>query len=149
MLRPYLFMDLGGQPQRKCASLARRAVHFDAAPWQLRKQSRDRETEPGSSQLATAGLIDPEETIEDPIQMLRRDPGARVLHAHTDFLPMWYDRKHDAAARRVAHRVGREIQQDVACAIGISDDIDSRGRLSVHDQRVVQSHRLPELSDLF
>src|SRR6266478_718656 len=126
MLRPYLFMDLGGQPQRKCAPLARRAVHFDAPSLELRQQPRDREAEAGPTQLATAGLIDSEETIEDPIEMLRCDPRAGVLHAHTDLLAMWYDREHHAAARRVADRVGREIQQNVSGPIGVPNDINPR-----------------------
>src|SRR5258706_16412230 len=85
-----------GQPQRKRASLTKRAVHFDASSLELRQQTRDREAEAGSSQLTTARLIDTEETVEDPMEMLRSDPGTGTLHAHNDLLAMRYEREHHA-----------------------------------------------------
>src|SRR5467141_4477113 len=96
------------QPQRKRAAFAHRTIHLAPPSLQFREQPRDREAKPGSSQLAAARLIDPKEPIEDPIYMLWRDPGPGIAHANSDLGTVLRDHERHAAARRVAHGVGRE-----------------------------------------
>src|SRR5207247_3576967 len=92
----------------------------DVSTLQLGEQPGDRETEAGAAQLAAAGLVDPEEAVEDPLDVLGRDAGSRVSHARPDHIPVLPQRERDAAARRVADRVGREVQEDVARAVAVA-----------------------------
>src|SRR6266545_417641 len=87
------------QPQRKCAPPAWYAVHLDAPSLQLRQQPRDREPQPRAPQLAAARLVDAKEPIEDAIQVLRRDAGARVAHADADLPPVTDNRECHRPAR--------------------------------------------------
>src|SRR5687768_17260951 len=73
------------------AASAPRQVHGEGAPLSLPALERhvavarqrvvldDREPEPGASDAAAAGLVDPVEPLEDPLLVALRDPDAVVL----------------------------------------------------------------------
>src|SRR5262249_845944 len=72
------------QPKGEHAPVSNRALDGDTTLLELGQQSRDGETESGAAQLPVARLIDPEKSVEDELEMLRRDPWSRVLHRHAD-----------------------------------------------------------------
>jgi len=86
----------------------------------LGKQSGDSETQSGAAQLSAARLVDPEESVEDQVEMFRCDPGSGVLNGHADHAAVIPETDTNAAGVRVAHRVAGKIQQDVPGAVGVT-----------------------------
>src|SRR5262249_46548624 len=77
-------VSASGKPKGKYAPVSNRALNRHATLLELGEQSRDGETESGAAQLAAPRLVDPEEAVEDELEMLCSDPGSRVLHGHAD-----------------------------------------------------------------
>jgi hypothetical protein len=77
---------------------------------ELGKQSGNGKPESGTPQFPAAGLIDPEKSVEDQLEMFRRDPRSGVLNGHADHAPVRPETETDATPERVAHRVGGKIQ---------------------------------------
>src|SRR5207302_2262514 len=67
-----------GQPHGEGAAGAGGRVDSDMAALQLGQEARDRQSEPGAPEIATARLIDAEKAVEDPLDMLRGDARPRV-----------------------------------------------------------------------
>src|SRR2546425_6372486 len=70
------------EPQREGAARTRRALDRNVPALQLGKETRDREAETGTAQIATARLVDAEEAVEDPVHVLGGDTRPGVPHAH-------------------------------------------------------------------
>src|SRR5580704_2368855 len=72
------------EPEGKHAAISERALDRDPAFLELGKQSGDGETESGAAQFTAAGLVDPEKSVEDQLEMLRPDPCSGVVNGHTN-----------------------------------------------------------------
>src|SRR5213592_2532005 len=137
-----------GQPDRERASFARRARDRNLAVLELGQQSRNGEAEACSAEGAAAGLIDAEETIEDPIEVLGCDPGAGVADADAHSTPVPLQRERDGASGRIAHGVRGEVQQDVPRPVAVSRRPHGAGRSETHCEIAILGHRLGDLADL-
>src|SRR5206468_11287311 len=99
-----------GSPSRPALDLNRAAVRFG-------DPLADGEAEPRSRTLAgtRARRIRPPETVEDVRHVARRDANAGIGYGQGDAtvrLPQLH--REDAARRRVLHRGGDEVQDDLA-----------------------------------
>ncbi len=99
----------------------------DPATVRLDQVFDDREPEAGPAFVAGAGLIRPVETLEDPGQVLARNPGSRVAHAQAHAGALWPPVKGDApAARGITERVIEEV----------GEHLPHRVRIGLHQQRI-------------
>src|SRR5581483_506836 len=137
-----------GEPECEYAPVADRALDRDAALLELGEQSRDSETESGAAQFTAPRLIDPEKSVKDQLLMLRCDPWSGVVNRHADHVSVLLDTETDLTLERVPYRVGRQIQEDVARAVGISHGPRAFPRLGAHREPLVGRHGLRDLSDL-
>src|SRR5215471_20542631 len=76
------------QEEREAATSTFCALHLDPAAQRGRDMFHDAEAQPGPAEGAGAGPVDAVESLEDPRQMLRRDPDPCVRHGQGDEIPL-------------------------------------------------------------
>ena len=120
-----------------------RVDQTDPPPVQIGHPACDREPEPGA---AAGGVLQRAEPHEDPLAVLRRDPGTVVGHLEPDHVaylagPDAYDAALRAVPGRVVEQVGQQLVQPRP--VGIDDEI---GWLDPYVERH-RSHPRPRLRD--
>src|SRR5665647_2905485 len=92
------------------ATASEYAVDRDAAAVDLGDVLDDREAEASPAEVAAASLVDAVEALEEPRQVLARDPLPLVGDAHDDLVAALLERDDDGAALgAVLHRVVDEV----------------------------------------
>ena len=106
---------------------------------------RDIEAQSKTGIGAFAGTIHTEEAVEDAGLVGWGNPDSEVLHADGDVVGRVVEPDDDGVrARRVFHRIGQQVQDDLADAVSVADD---GGRDVALDHDVVGVGRRLDVGD--
>ncbi len=111
------------QQELEDAAAARPALHGHRAAVGLRDRLHDRQTETDPAQVAAAGLIEPGEALEDPLELVGGHAAARVGHHDRHQVALPPGAQLDLVARAgVLDRVLDQRVQGKPKAVGVADD---------------------------
>src|SRR5207244_1121008 len=147
----------GRQPECKTRAASQRALHRQVTAHHHRQLAADGKAEPGAAGLASVAILDLNEWLENPREIIRRNPDPGIVDGDPDSLRVCgrlprppADSPLDSnppAARGELHRVPEEIGDDLFDAMWITE-IDRRvGRSWRRDVEVFRRCLWPHVQD--
>jgi hypothetical protein len=143
---------VAGKLHKKRGSVTRRRFRANTSSVGLCDRPCDRQAEPAPALVTSAAFVEPPETLEDLLELVRRDSGPAV--ADRDLKPAVSAtcRDDDSIARtRVCDGVADQVAHDLRQAVRISSKAAVHGlqlKVTLAEQREVAAKVLEELAQV-